>query len=249
MDMIAPPADLPRAFATISLTGDTFEDRRDAIDLIATMRARTIRVALFGTLIHRPNPSEAIKSVELEQRLGILAEQVHEMQTVRSLLCGYYHHDNFAPSLCSWIHNQAKLAPDDVKCISTMVDLSEDVLRRAAAPDRNLADALERHFQFGRGGFADIVTGFCNKLWANLDEKRAADTEKANQSTKAVGDILARLEYIGKHVRLVSLNASVEAARAGDAGRGLAVIATEFKTLAEEIQVLATRARSQMDTI
>lgn len=249
MDMPSPPAELPRAFATISLNGDTFEDRRDAIDLIATLRARTIRVALFGTLIHRPNPSEAIKSDRLPDHLEILAEQVLEMQTVRSLLRGEYHHDNFAPSLCKWIHDQAKLAPEDVQCISTMIELSEDILRHATDPDRNFADALDRHFRFGRGGFAHTVTRFCNRMWASLDEKRATDTAKANQATKAVGEILVRLEYIGKHVRLVSLNASVEAARAGDAGRGLAVIATEFKTLAEEIQVLATRARTQMDTI
>lgn len=249
MDMTPALADLPRAFASISLLGDTFEDRRDAIDLIATMRARTIRVALFGTLIHRPNPSEGTNTDRLPERLEILAEQVLEMQTVRSLLLGEYHHDNFAPSLCKWIHEQAKLAPEDVKCISAMVEMSEDILRNVEGPDRNLADALDRHFRFGRGGFAETVTGFCNGMWANLDAKRAVETDKANQATKAVGDILARLEYIGKHVRLVSLNASVEAARAGDAGRGLAVIATEFKTLAEEIQVLANRARSQMDTI
>ena len=62
-------------------------------------------------------------------------------------------------------------------------------------------------------------------------------------------DTWTRLEKIGKHVRLVSLNASVEASRVGDAGRGLGVIATEFKSLAEEIQGLASNARSNIDDL
>ncbi|MDG1472351.1 MAG: methyl-accepting chemotaxis protein [Ascidiaceihabitans sp.] len=249
MNMNPHATTLPEAFAVVSLADDTFEDRRDVIDLIATMRARTIRVALFGTLIHRPNPSERANAEHQPHRLEILREQVHEMQTVRDLMAGEYYHDNFASSMCTWVKEQAKLSPDAMQSISTMVELSEDVLRAASHQDQNLADALDKHFRFGRSGFAQIITEFCNQLWASLDEKRAADTAKANQATKAVGEILTRLEYIGKHVRLVSLNASVEAARAGDAGRGLAVIATEFKTLAEEIQSLATRARGQMDTI
>ena len=65
-------------------------------------------------------------------------------------------------------------------------------------------------------------------------------------AAEAIGKTLTRLEHIGKHVRLVSLYASVEASRVGDAGRGLGVIAVEFKTLAEEIQMLAVTARADI---
>jgi hypothetical protein len=249
MNMNSPAPVRPQLFSSIDHGSDTFEDRRDVIDLIATVRARTIRVALFGTLLHRPNPRELEDANTRPERLAILREQIEVLHMVADLLRGEYWHDDIAPTLCNWIKEQAKLAPEATKSILKMIGLSEDVLRVAEDPNEDSADVLERHFRFGRSGFFEVVTGFCNQLWASLDEKRAIETAKANQATKAVGEILARLEYIGKHVRLVSLNASVEAARAGDAGRGLAVIATEFKTLAEEIQVLATRARTQMDTI
>lgn len=232
-----------------ALSGDTFEDRRDAIDVIATMRARTIRIALFGTLIHRPDPENASYAGNHEARVQILRDQVLIMRMVAELITGKGNFDRFPPSLCTWIVEQSELSPASVKTITTMVDLSAKVLDVIENDPDNMASALAVHLKFGRSGFAEIVTDFCNTLWASLDEKRAQDTDKANQATKTVGEILTRLEYIGKHVRLVSLNASVEAARAGDAGRGLAVIATEFKTLAEEIQSLATRGRGQIDTI
>lgn len=93
----------------------------------------------------------------------------------------------------------------------------------------------------------DQMTQVIADVWANIDAARESDLEQAQMAANALGTRLARLDHIGKHVRLVSLNASVEAARAGDVGKGLMVIAHEFKSLAEEIQSLAKAARTDMD--
>ncbi|WP_187431591.1 hypothetical protein ROLI_022630 [Roseobacter fucihabitans] len=47
----------------------------------------------------------------------------------------------------------------------------------------------------------------------------------------------------------MSINASMEASRAGEAGKGLAIIAQEFKTLAEEVQQLTSSAREDIQNI
>lgn len=229
---------------------DTFEVRRDTVDLVATLRAKNIRVALFGNYLLPNAPAHSDMTPEKrEHHLNVLRAMVLSMESVGDLCAGHSQLDTVPQSVKDWIYDIARVHPQLVKDMTTMIVASRKVLDTCEANSPELPKVLAHHYKLGRGGFTETVTEFCNALWASIDAKRSKEAEKAAQATKAVGDTLNRLEHIGKHVRLVSLNASVEAARAGDAGRGLAVIASEFKTLAEEIQKLATGARSEIESI
>lgn len=239
----------PSSLRVSDTADDTFEAYRDAIDLVATLRVKTVLVALFGTLLlptaySKPTPQQR------EGYLATMREQVTSMEEACTLCQGTNQSNRLPGSLKKWLHDMATNTPKSVDAISKMTHLSRAVLEACEAEGDDLPGVLQEHFATGRGGqFSEIITVFCNQLWASIDEKREQTTARAKQATHAVSEMLGRLECIGKHVRLVSLNASVEAAREGDAGRGLAVIATEFKTLAEEIQSLANNARIQIDGI
>lgn len=60
-------------------------------------------------------------------------------------------------------------------------------------------------------------------------------------------DAVRGIEEISRSVRMISLNASIEAARAGEAGQSFAVIATEVRSLSEQVadSVAAVRAEVQ----
>ena len=69
---------------------------------------------------------------------------------------------------------------------------------------------------------------------ANRVQQTNSDVAQLDEAASRIGDIVNLIEGIAEQTNLLALNATIEAARAGEAGKGFAVVASEVKTLAEQ---------------
>ena len=92
------------------------------------------------------------------------------------------------------------------------------------------------------GTLEPVLTTFLAQVTHYLDELHRKHREREREEARAA---VKEVQRIGSSIRMVAINASVEASRAGPAGAGFSVIAAETQDLAAKItQVLRSVAQS-----
>ncbi|WP_428240720.1 methyl-accepting chemotaxis protein [Gynuella sp.] len=93
-----------------------------------------------------------------------------------------------------------------------------------------------------------VILGSIQSLHNGVEEGHSA-VQRVTSHTEEISSILLTIESIAEQTNLLALNAAIEAARAGEQGRGFAVVADEVRNLAQRTQGSTEEIRSMIESL
>ncbi|AJO80261.1 chemotaxis protein [Pseudomonas chlororaphis] len=260
--------DKDKAFSMLS------EFRASAI--VATVIAVAIIIALLGMLIRvlmqplhvmtRAMQDIADGEGDLTRRLAIqnqdefgilgtafnrFVERIHG--SIREVSSATEHVNEVALRVVS-ASNSSMLNSDEqasrtnsvAAAINQLGAAAQEIARNAAQASQQASDA--RNLAEDGQQVVDRSILAMNQL-SDMISASSTNIETLNSKTVNIGQILEVITSISQQTNLLALNAAIEAARAGEAGRGFAVVADEVRNLAHRTQESAQQVQTMIEEL
>jgi methyl-accepting chemotaxis protein len=133
---------------------------------------------------------------------------------------------------------------------TTTVEEIRQTSQMASQKARAVSDNAQKAVQIsqnGRKATEDAVAGM-GKIRTQM-EAIGESMMRLSEQTQAIGQIIASVEDLAAQSNLLAVNAAIEAAKAGDQGKGFGVVAQEVKSLAEQSRAATDRVRAILSDI
>jgi methyl-accepting chemotaxis protein len=141
---------------------------------------------------------------------------------------------------------QASRTSSVAAAINQLGAAAHEIARNAAQASSQASDA--RSLAEDGQQVVDRSIAAMNQLSSMLSAS-STNIESLNSKTVNIGQILDVITSISQQTNLLALNAAIEAARAGEAGRGFAVVADEVRNLAHRTQESAQQVQTMIEEL
>jgi methyl-accepting chemotaxis protein len=133
---------------------------------------------------------------------------------------------------------------------TTTVEEVRQTAQVASQKAKYVSDSAQKAAQSSRSGLKsteDVAAGM-NRIRQQM-EAIAASMVRLSEQSQAIGQIIATVEDIATQSNLLAVNAAIEAAKAGEHGKGFGVVAQEVKSLAEQSRQATNQVRTILGDI
>ncbi len=197
-------------------------------------------------------------AIERMDEIGELADNMNQfLAQLQAMIKGVVNHSQDLIQHAERSAQLSNLASERVTEQQNDVNQIATAIHEMSATSGEVANHAEM-----TAGAAQASTSACEQGQQVIGQNRDAITSLANQvqdaanvihelesNAQGINQILSTIQGIAEQTNLLALNAAIEAARAGEQGRGFAVVADEVRVLSKRTHDSTEEIRSMIDSL